>query len=183
MKSLEFLKSLQKEMLTQETDIQAEPRFWVLRDKRMVRAFDDVDDFEVYLPNEAEAQSLDSLLEEIKEGIAGTDNTVDFEDYDLEQVKSDFEDVECEITAEEFVQKYIDKKAEVYGVRAENYIVPNTMFLTKQDAKEHIKLYGYNYTKDVHTYAMTALRSPSVEKLYKVIQETDWEALETTGVK
>ena len=68
-------------------------------------------------------------------------------------------------------------------MRAENYIVPNTMFLTKQDAKDHIKLYGYNYTKDVHTYAMTALRSPSVEKLYKVIQETDWDELDESITK
>lgn len=32
--------------------------------------------------------------------------------------------------------------------------------------------------EDAHTYAMTASRSPRVEKLYKILQEIDWDRIQ-----
>ena len=48
------------------------------------------------------------------------------------------------------------------------------MFITKESCKNHIRLNGYHY-HNPHTYAMTAWRSPEVEKLWKLLEETDWE--------
>ena len=52
-------------------------------------------------------------------------------------------------------------------------IAPDTMFITKKSCQEHIEKNGYHY-KQPHTYAMTAWRNPEVERLYKILKETDW---------
>lgn len=49
------------------------------------------------------------------------------------------------------------------------------MFLTNREAKEHLKSNHYHYTSKAHTYAMTAWRSPQVEKLIHILQTADFE--------
>ena len=58
--------------------------------------------------------------------------------------------------------------------RNEHHIYPNTMFLTNRSCKRHIELNHYHYDADVHSYAMTAWRSPEVEKLWDILQKVDW---------
>ena len=55
------------------------------------------------------------------------------------------------------------------------FIVLNIFFLTKREAIEHIKANHYHYTDKVHTYGMTAWRSPQVERLFKILEEVEWE--------
>jgi hypothetical protein len=59
-----------------------------------------------------------------------------------------------------------------YRIRSE--IVPDTMFLTLRECKEHIKLNSHHYNKP-HSYAMTAWRSPQVARLYEILEKTDWK--------
>ena len=61
-------------------------------------------------------------------------------------------------------------------MRERERIAENTMFLTLRECKEHIKANHYHY-KDPISYAMTAWRSPQVEKLWKILQEVDWGRL------
>lgn len=49
----------------------------------------------------------------------------------------------------------------------------NTMFLTLRECKEHIERNSYHYEKP-RPYAMTAWRSPQVEKLIEILQTADW---------
>lgn len=56
-------------------------------------------------------------------------------------------------------------------------IYPNTMFLTHKECEEHLKEYGYNYSKDAHAYAMTAQRSPEVETLLNILESVDWDSV------
>ncbi|MCY9339024.1 hypothetical protein MOF28_11770 [Bacillus haynesii] len=63
----------------------------------------------------------------------------------------------------------------------ESFIVPNTMFLTKKEAKEHIKQNQHHYTKKVHTYAMTAWRAPKVQRLLTILETFDWDSIEKEG--
>ena len=58
-------------------------------------------------------------------------------------------------------------------------VVPDTLFLTHKACEDHLRKYGYNYRKDAHAYAMTAIRSPQFEKLIKLLQTVDWAALAT----
>lgn len=54
-----------------------------------------------------------------------------------------------------------------------NRIAHGTMFLTIRECREHIKANDYHYKKP-HPYAMTAFRSPQVEKLIKILRTVDW---------
>lgn len=58
--------------------------------------------------------------------------------------------------------------------RNEHHIYPDTMFLTNRSCKKHIELNHYHYDADVHSYAMTAWRSPEVEQLWNILQKVDW---------
>lgn len=59
----------------------------------------------------------------------------------------------------------------------EDYRYPNTMFLTNRSCKEHIKANHYHYSSDAHSYAMTAWRSPEVEKLWTILEKIDFKAI------
>ncbi|WP_317958118.1 hypothetical protein [Oceanobacillus kimchii] len=63
------------------------------------------------------------------------------------------------------------------SVREESFIVPNTMFITKQDAKNHLLANKHHYSKKAHTYAMTAWRSPKVSKLMTILETMDWSEI------
>ena len=53
----------------------------------------------------------------------------------------------------------------------------NTFFMTLRECREHIAANDYHYHGDAHPFAMTAWRSPQVEKLWKILQEVDWSEL------
>lgn len=67
-----------------------------------------------------------------------------------------------------------DPRFWVVAQSKQNSICENTLFLTKSECKKHIELNHYHYNNP-HSYAMTAWRSPQVEKLYEVLKSTDWE--------
>lgn len=54
--------------------------------------------------------------------------------------------------------------------------VPNTMFLTLEEAKRHIELNHYHYHEPT-TYGRLAWRAPDVERLWQALKGIDWNAL------
>lgn len=54
------------------------------------------------------------------------------------------------------------------------FIAYNCMFLTRAEAEAHLASNYYHYTERAHAYAMTAWRSPQVERLLKVLHEADF---------
>lgn len=166
--SIEFLKELQEELRTQETDCQAAPRFWVVGDYRMVPTMDGCHD-EYYLssPGEDYYGSLEDFFKILEE-----------EDLINLEAKEEYEEINCEITAIEWINKHLDKNAELVPVMEEHFIHQNTMFLTKKEAQEHIKANSHHYSPKAHTYAMTAWRAPKVEKLLKILETFDWDSIE-----
>lgn len=162
----EFLINLQTQLRFEnkyDNDIQASPRFWVIMDCRWVPTWDgDVDKSVVVVPNYADSYDIDDLLESEKE------------DGELPQVAfDDMDKIVCEITALDWIREWLDENAYLVPVREESFIVPNTMFLTKKEAKKHLKLNHYHYTEGAHTYAMTAWRSPVVERLLSILNNAD----------
>ena len=53
--------------------------------------------------------------------------------------------------------------------------------MTLREAKEHLEKNKHNYNNTAKPYAMTAWRSPQVERLYEIIQNTDWSELDETN--
>lgn len=47
----------------------------------------------------------------------------------------------------------------------------DTLFLTNAACKAHIKTNHHHYPADAHSYAMTAWRSPQVERLYEILKK------------
>jgi len=163
-----FLKQLQQELGTQESDYQASPRFWVVGDYRWVPCPDDyAERFSVYLPTECESYVVEKYISDL-----------DLEEMD-DEAREAFEDLDLDCYSDilEWIQKYVDEGAMIIGERKEHFIRENTMFLTKSEAKRHIELNHYHYTKEAHTYAMSAWRAPTVSRLLTILEECDFDKL------
>ncbi|MGE8079044.1 hypothetical protein [Peribacillus loiseleuriae] len=172
---IQFLKDLQGELRTQDNDCQASPRYWTVGDYKMVGCPEgNQDTYHVGLPNRDYYDDLEELLKEIKDEIEESDEYSD-------EAKEEFNEIECEDSAMDWIKEHYDEDAYLIPVREEHIIHPNTMFLTKVEAKRHIELNHYHYTSKAHTYAMTAWRAPKVERLLKILETFDWNKIDETS--
>lgn len=166
---IQFLKDLQVELQQQDDDGQASPIFWTVGDYRMTPCPDGChDDYFINAPNRDYYGSLDELLNDIREE--------EYEDYS-DDIKEEFLEISCEITALDWLMKNYDEETELIPVKEEHFIHPDTMFLTKAEAKKHIELNYYHYSSKAHTYAMTAWRAPKVERLLSILGTFDWDSI------
>ncbi|PFR93571.1 hypothetical protein, partial [Priestia megaterium] len=165
---IKFLKDLQKQLNYQgehDNDGQASPRFWVIKDYRVVPANEEYDSgFEQHFHNDGDHTEfknfadLKSFLEEhFEEEIESDEELKELIEDENEDFYYLWEYVEENLNDDNFFTKTF--------VKEESFIVPNTMFLVKEEAKNHLKTNHYHYSSKAHTYAMTAWRSPQVEKL------------------
>lgn len=167
---VEFLKNLQHEMLTQKTFHQASPRFWVVAQNEKNPTSEDYSDGSIlidedgYEYGETVEDAVNKLLEEHQEL-----NSSDFEHC------SSFIEV-IDVLVEKGHTGY-----EEYVYRNSHVIKENTFFLTLRECKQHIELNHYHYNESVHAYAMTAWRSPQVEKLYEILQNVDFSNVKIEG--
>ncbi|MCY8663678.1 hypothetical protein P9D54_13270 [Bacillus haynesii] len=175
-KDIQFLKELQEELKTQDTDCQAAPRFWALMDYRWRETTEgEHERISIYSSDAGECYELNEYVENILE-----DEYTIYTEEMLEELREiyDLED-------ESEMLKWIDENDndEIFPIFEieESFIVPNTMFLTKKEAKEHVKQNQHHYTKKVHTYAMTAWRAPKVQRLLTILETFDWDSIEKEG--
>lgn len=125
---IQFLKELQNELKTQDNDCQASPRYWTVGDYEWAEAREENGErYSVYLPYIAESYVLDDYLEEIKDDSELSKEAL----IELQEIEDDYDDVI------EWIQKYIDEGAELIPERKVHIIQPDTMFLTKAEAKSH----------------------------------------------
>ena len=174
----EMLISLRDEMLTQDTDAQASPRYWVIRDYRWEKTKKGHHGRVcVYLPRQYDAYEIRDYLDNIRFHYDDHSEETLEKLSTLMEVAPDLEEDERNSLYLQWIREYIDDDAElVYEVNIPR-IVTSTFFLTKREAKEHIKANHYHYSDKVHTYAMTAWRSPQVQMLYSILETTDWETI------
>lgn len=167
-KSITFLKELQKELRNQPHDCQASPRFWVIRDYQDFPCEEGYQDkTEVNWPD----GDFVGDFEELKEDVLG-------DDYDLsEEAKEDLDNLASAQDAVDWIYKHFQNHSYIVYVQTRPFIIANTLFLTKKEAIQHIKANSHHYTSRVHTYAMTAWRSPEVEKLWNILEFFDWDAI------
>lgn len=178
-KDIQFLKGLQQELLTQEIDNQESPRFWVIMDYRFVPGNDKYDSgHEERVFNDGDHvkfhnfSDLKEFLEEYYgEEIEENETLVSLINDESENFDELWEYVETNLNDDGFFDAVFVKK--------EEFIVPDTMFLTKEEAKRHIESNRHHYTSKAHTYAMTAWRAPKVERLLNILETFDWESIST----
>ena len=164
--NIKFLKDLQAELNNQDTDVQASPRFWTVGDYRWVETLEgNAEQYSVYLPCCGESSEIKAFIESLDRDDLEKDALEALEEVDLEDEHSIFD----------WIKEHYDDDAIFIPEKKEHFIRQNTMFLTKQEAKDHIESNHYHYTKEAHTYAMTAWRAPKVERLFKILSEFDFE--------
>ncbi len=191
---LDFLADLQHEMNTQPTLGQRDPRFWVIMDYGFRAAAPDESpthilevtdggDYARYTQSELIKLAYEDKLEN-----DGGDAAAEWlDDLDLERIDDPSDGSYtldkgwgfCDMgRIEEVCEGYFSPRCSewVYQVK-ESCISDNSMFLTLSAAEAHLKENHYHYDEQAHTYAMTAWRSPQVERLYDVLHEVDFRAL------
>lgn len=160
---VEFLKKLQQEMLTQD-NAQAAPRFWVVKDvERIYNVTSDIDGYEVILDSERAGESKEEVLSFLKDWTDIEPN--EFNKY--EKCNSLYELIEC--LRKEGFDAYEVSYRDIYEIIAEN-----TLFLTLAECEKHIELNRHHYIRP-HPYCMTAWRSPQVERLFKILENENWD--------
>lgn len=171
---IQFLKDLQTELISQDIDSQAAPRYWSIMDYKWVVTEEGHEDrvslFDSY---DCETVDLDNYVDDILNGERkGEFSEDEIEDLQYEHENGSPSDVY------EWIKMY-DDDSRYYSVYEEevSFVAPNTMFLTKAEAKRHLELNHYHYSQKAHTYAMTAWRAPKVERLIKILETFDWDVI------
>lgn len=176
--SKQFLMDLQKELLTQDHDHQADPRFWVIGDYRYDLCHEGEEDITFINSGEKEYyDSTDNFINYIEEEIF-YDWELELNEDKLNEIKSEFHEAKEDLYyLLQWAKKYFAEDSILMPLKEKHFIHENVMFLTKEDAKKHLKTNYYHYTNKAHTYAMTAWRSPKVEKLLNVLKTFDWSSI------
>lgn len=104
--------------------------------------------------------------------------------------RKDRQDKEAEADIHDFISDFeelldalddfhiIDKDDyNIFTYRNEHTIKKDTLFLTNRGCKRHIERNHYHYNDTVHSYAMTAWRSPEVEQLWNILDKINWKEL------
>lgn len=176
---LDFLISLQKELIEQNDRYnlqQAEPIYvgimdyqWKvvpedLAEETHVLCFGEagykIDDFVHYLSENYKQKNADIPENEI------IDNLKDC--YTTEDLRTTIDEYFSDIDSSDYELIYVQKAG---------YIAPNCCFITWSDAVEHLKNNTHHYSIDAHPYAMTAFRSPQLERLLEIVKTTGWRIM------
>lgn len=195
---IDFLEDLQFEMRTQDHVGQAAPRFWVVEGTERVFCGTEygTDGEILYQDTDECADGLDEAVEyflnnygaELEENDIVIEKDDVMDGYAVKHVVQ-HEDGEELIAMENAwtIEELIDalEEYDVIGSGAyssacyklEPHIYPNTMFLTNRSCKTHISFNHYHYSSDAHSYAMTAWRSPEVERLWDILDKINWREM------
>jgi hypothetical protein len=185
---IKFLRELQKEMNTQDTLGQRDPRYWVIRGTERIYHIepDGADGIVFYYSDstytEDEFKNLlyDDILPEIfDDGNYRYEYEEDGTETSLEiyKITNDKEEnVEWLSDLEEIIE-YLQEQG--YDISYSGYIdmkynYPGPVFLTNKAANEHLKENYYHYSEDAHPYALTAWRCPEIETLYEILHNVDF---------
>lgn len=178
-KSIEFLKELQSEMLTQSeilTQGTSNLRFWVVTDERKIYSEDDYDGQEIIFEGDVIGENLKDLC----------DFLVDYDDkirisYNKENDYVEFLDKDGHKTTlfeveglVDYLNNELDYDIYLNNYKIEEIIVPNTMFLTLRECREHIKSNEHHYNKP-SAYGMSAEKSSQAKQLYNILLKTNWD--------
>lgn len=160
---IKFLKELSYKLNTQTNDGNADPVFWGIRDYKIYQ-------------NEIDGQYL-ALYE-------ADDDTVLYEEHlnNIEHLKNllieEYPNLKLSLEHLDCIDGIIDLlEDEGIEIEISHYdlwpcISDQTgAFLTKEAAQEHLNKNHYHYSKDAHTYAMTAWRNPEFEQLINIIRK------------
>lgn len=159
---IEFLRELQHELNTQETDGQAAPRFWGIMETVKRPSPEGFGEPVFYNGDEGLTSTIEEFVQTIEENYLEDNESLKslWEEID----KSDWDDVK------DFANDELELNVEiVYVEDSENISQQTGCFLTKRAAKRYLEQ-NYYHHENGRTYAMTAWRNPEFERLLNILQ-------------
>ena len=170
----DFLKDLQHELNTQDTDGNAQPVFWGVEETvEECRGGDGEYGGDPYISYDDGAWTVEEAVEAVEEEFRddpdsyGDDVRKEWEAVD----KTWAEDVYDFITE---TLKWPNVYGVVYSEKVERVTPYTGAFITKRACKNYIERYGYNHNNP-HTYAMTAYRNFELERLLQILRTMEFE--------
>lgn len=159
----EFLKDLQHELNTQETDGQAEPKYWGIQDTRIIAVPEGCGDEMIYF-DDGDVLSYEDTIKYIDETIKEYSEQ---QQEDWDELKADNPDI-GDIVA--FLNQTLGLYTRVVWQREEEYISHlSGCFLTKRACKQYIETNKHNHCNP-RTYAMTAFRNYEYGRLLNILK-------------
>ena len=170
---LKFFKQLKEDMLNGNDCYQAHPRFWMIMDYEDRPVPEDyggeykiiwdgnyytVDTLKTYL-----LTYKDDLDEEEQEDFEESLNNCD----ELDEIIDVIGNYDLYIDTDEWYEVYLKSTPFISRLTG--------AFLTKEDAEAYLKANHYHHSPKAHTYALTGIRNPRLEKLLDIILNNDWE--------
>jgi hypothetical protein len=164
-----FLQDLQHEMNTQDTLGQAEPRYWVIRDyykAYLIGVDDGADGYELY-------ENGDMIMD-----VANDSNCIDRIVAELSERHYAFKDIAENICGVNDLEDAFEECDMGIDIISYNFVPRySNVFPTQKAAEDHLKSNHYHYDDKATTYAMTAWRSPEIERLWKILREVNWDGI------
>lgn len=161
---IEFLNELQEELKTQPNDGNAAPVFWVIRQYEDQITDSDFGEKTLYAHSDGDCSEF-KTLEDLRLFL---DEELDSIEH-YETLDEAFDIILADYNDSGYFYRY---EAISVGV-----IQPDTLFITKKEAQQHIGNNRRHYNSTVHTYAMTAWRSRVVERLWDILRTADFSML------
>lgn len=162
----DFLKDLQHELLTQDTDGQADPRYWGILETKEAPAPYGCGEPLIYFGDGT--MSFDEAKKYAEETMRiEREYDIETEEFPEDWVNLDKDDMDgfCEFCHNHF--GWYETRVVWVGKKEE--VAQNAMFLTKRSCQQHISNNFYHYSRP-RTYAMTAWRNPEVERLLNILK-------------
>ena len=166
-----WLNQLQKDMLADRKNetTQADPLYYSIHDfKSRVTAEGHEDRFEFYNPDTGESYTEEDIFLAMEQ------------DHIDQHIDDDVisEEKPHKINNNSEFASFLEDTFGIQAVPVEDvgYVVPNTLFLTRDDAAKHLTSNAHHYTNCASTYAMTAWRSPRYGHLIELLRTIDFEA-------
>lgn len=171
---VEFLSSLKQELLTQSSDGNAEPVYWMIREsyRQFFVAEEESHGWGVFYEEDrvSEYDDIQSVYERIVEDL--TENNLPIEG-NLDPIEDYGEDILALLLDANRAFHAYKERYQLCYYRDETRMVPGPLFLTKKDCEDHIAKFSHNYHCP-QPYALTAERSPVVTRLLALIKSNDW---------
>lgn len=172
----EWLQTLQDHLIADRITetCQASPLYYAIQNIKSEVTASGYEDRTIYYDNDSctDYDSLQDILTELKE--------TKFDDIQelalhYEAGLAFDENDEIIISDEDDFLSYLeDHDYTICYMKDIHQIAPDTMFLTRNAAKEHLKANAHHYHPNAYTYAMTAWRSPEFEHLLELLFQIDW---------
>lgn len=175
---LKFLSKLSEELRTQDNCGTADPYFFTIHTKQKVYTPDGCGDFYEFHDSDRD-YSKEEFIEEL------------FDYYDLKKGLNEYK-VKSEMLNETdpdsilFIaeESFKDFDSEDYGIAYYNLEFSEhrnvkSPFLTRKSAEQHLQANAHHYSKDAFVYCNYAFRNPELERLVKILKNTDWSKIKT----